>query len=468
MSREIVTGLFGFFVGLLLTDLYEKGKLSSRNIFIATAVLGLGVVVLRQGGISVSRPITVLLISGFSSFVLLMLGKRSVSKRLYYKYKDMPRFITTRFGRKPSTADLEAKATRLVLPTGEPFVRVSPKSAPFGIDSQWDSRIRKSRRPVVFIKMRPREYLPWLDAAYYLLLRDLKQIGCCPVVYLYDFSYRTVDADEPEVSSSTDLASIVSNTCVFATQIVGTGINILKGSRYFKRRKAAQRLHDFLYSEVFPTIANEVSSPKTLDAKRQTARSLLFDLHGYPTILVAKLLSRKRSVYALQWEQRADKWNLTTFDQDIRLLLTRTLSPDSHPLRIRESIHLTDNETIIRQKIRAIDQRSGDMELRLMCCLLLYRNATDNHFYDWTAFVSCSDPLQVQQVTQTLIQTGFLSGADMHSVIPALRENRLTAERRNQLETSPELIKAYLHHAVFSGVLSFQKQFGLEEYVTEK
>lgn len=455
--------LFAFFAGLYATRLVEQKKLTPKALLALSVVSGVGLLISYLNGffslLSILVAVLIVAVIGAVS----TLGRRPLAPNLYYRHRDCLTFFLSRL-QFPSTADVASVTKRVRLPSGEPFILFHSRPLT-PLRSGADNDGGGNGRACVFAKMKPRLYLPWLDAAYYVLLHDLKQCGCTPVIYLYDFDFRVVDSTVPEVPIKTDLVAMVRNTKSFIRHLVGSGTLIIQGTQYFRRRKPAQHLHDFLYTEVFPKIAVETVqwSDASNNAHEVRARELLFQLHGYPTILVAKLLAKHQPVYALQWEGRADKWDMTAVDRNIQILVTKTLVAQHRPLRILESIHMTDNSQTIRDKLRRSSQYGGDEELRLMCSLLLYRDELPR--YDWNAFVSTAGTEDISTGVHSLIDAGFLEQADSGSLSMAMNTMSKTSLNREALAGSKSLASAYLHKSVFDGIETFQRQHGLKPYV---
>jgi len=452
---EVLLALFFAAIFGLILEFKSVGHQLLRWI---TVLSGAGSILLITGGVRLEAVLAAVVLTVILG--ILLVGPKPLWNRIYHRFRDLPTYAISRFAF-PSTAELEEIVTRFALPSGRPFIALAPRTGVTAPDSVWVKRRRRAKRPQVFLKMKPRMYLPWLDAVYYLLLRDLKHQGFRPVVYLYDFDYRTVDSHTPEIPSSTDLSTMIANTESFIGHIVGCATRIIRGSGFFSQRRPAQLLHNFLYAEVFPAIADRLAGNSTPAAPHgaTSARSTLFELHGYPTILVAKLLAAKAPVYALQWEGRAHKWGLTAYDREIQVLLSSTLMVKNGPLRIRNSIHITDRPKNLLTKLQCIDNHGGADELLLMCSLLLYRGAPQS--YDWNTFVSVAAPLTIHASLEEMRGAGFLDAAGRQTMDAMTTDGSITSGMRDELERSQGLASAYLRFAVYTGVLAFQSEFGL-------
>lgn len=439
------------------------------NIFFA--ILGTIMGSLLQQGI-IGLPILTILgaVSG-TTIVGIAYFKKYPLSRFALTMREISLFIISRLKR-PRPSQVDFIINKRKFPTNETAFAVPKESydtviSPLAQKRQFFQFFKPAKfHPYVLVKIKPRIYLSWVDALYYFLLREFKEIGFTPVVYLYDYTYRVSDEITPRVVSKQELDEMLSNTESYIRSIVGFGCKIIYGSQFFGNKANSRHLNSFLYSRIFPSLVDELATPHAAELlqTQEGRRELLFRLQGYPTVLVAKLLSKNRQVWVIQWELRASKWRLLREYETMPVILSKTIATPTGPIRPSRTYKISDTKDQIISKLQNDDEYGGEKVLLQLCALLLYPGQPDK--YSWKSFLETVD-IQSLRKTLDLERTyNFLDPSEFAKFEIALQEaatGKPLSEIRLQFITNFKLSHAFLKLRTLERILDLQNTYVIKQ-----
>ncbi len=216
----------------------------------------------------------------------------------------------------------------------------------------------RRRRTYVFLKVKPKKFLNWIDYMYIICLRDMHKLHYKPIVLVHDFAY---DPDRYKIifRQANDEAFINSRT--FVRKIVGRRCRILTVSESLKEHEVS---FADLYTSVFSPFSHEVDT-KTQDDLTISYPLLMDLLYGYYVkAAIESFLSwnKSRSAIIIQFEARQKKWK-TTRDPKVGILLCREVKWRNQPLATKnytDSINITDPERVLQEKVNRTGLHTSD------------------------------------------------------------------------------------------------------------
>lgn len=217
------------------------------------------------------------------------------------------------------------------------------------VDSNYDLNIQNwkkthpngNKRPIIFMKVKPRKSIPWYALIDYLLLRDLKYIGFRPCVLVYDIPYDIVNAggDYVEIRALNELKIITKN---YIKKIIGHGVEVVFSSEFFNRSERSKVFHDQLFPYIIDNFVGEnvklSSDKKTSYTDKNEAQLKIL---GFMSVVAVQFLSNISPTYVLQWEERKSKWK--TFKDQVYLILNRTIEANGKHLNSNKCFKITSS-----------------------------------------------------------------------------------------------------------------------------
>lgn len=382
----------------------------------------------------------------------------------------------------PSKKKLESLINLYKLPDGSSFFDNLDFKMPLRYRNEEGTKVKK--KPYVLIKVKPRPYLPWVDALYFVLANDLSNIGFIPIIYVYDFPYHVARQakvkgiyanDRLEIESGDDVKGevklTIKGTKQYILSIAGAASRIKLGSSFFKSSGKAHDFHQFLYGKAFPSFINGLNDHyrqidlTAMDARYRSNKELFYKLIGYPTMHVAESICKKRPLLIVQWEGRAEK--LIAEDKEgwqIPALKTKTLYKENgQPIEIYNSYYLTDSEEVLRDKIKNnYTMYGGSVILKYVCGMLLHR--TNKTKTDWVEFLitetDCIKIIQTIKGMSDFLPPEFASSASEYYQIQFTDPKDLNT-LRTKANNLTDANECYLKYVFVKGILDFQKEFNI-------
>jgi hypothetical protein len=200
----------------------------------------------------------------------------------------------------------------------------------------------KKSRPRIFMKVKPRKFVPWYALIDYVLLRELKYIGFIPCVMVYDIPYDIVNAGGEDIEIE-ELNELKNATKTYIKRIIGNGVEVLFSSEFFNKSSRGKVFHDQLFPYIINNFVEDDIKSSTSYSDRNEAQ---LQLLGFMSVVAVQILCNSSPTYVLQWEGRKNKWQ--NVDENIFLILNKTIKANGEHLNSNNCFRIssTKEETI--------------------------------------------------------------------------------------------------------------------------
>lgn len=211
----------------------------------------------------------------------------------------------------------------------------------------------------VFMQIRLKSFINWVDVVYFLLIRDLSNCGIKTAILIHDYDYYEEDRHGTILPKrKADYARTLSTFIDAINSITQKKSKILVASKYFKKRTNASVFVDGFYMRFIPTFIehNNNGSPNS--------RVLSIDFLRFILGLFAiDILSLKGHVVSLIWEGRrdwVDSWGEINRDAYHTYIYGSTIKNESGmPVLVdkrEDSICLDDTKEVIEKKVPSLSK----------------------------------------------------------------------------------------------------------------
>ena len=376
--------------------------------------------------------------------------------------------------RYPDFKELEQVLANTVYADGKPMFYILDDEK-----GKIDSRLRAGRhgllrqKPLLYVQIRVREHLSWVDALSWIMARRLKEIGFDVKIYIHDYDFLIKDEKIFFKRDREEYVGLVEKTREYVRDLCGSGIHIVYASTFFDKDTRARKLTDFIYREMVHLFVRRLwgvpgPEPDTRKVK-YTLTDLLYELIGWIGAFAAHCLvleSETPLLSCLQWEERAEKWRWIRErydDQALSLILVRTAC-DSEGNRVRtpewaDSLNLTDSISQLADKIIGRQLVSHVMDsyfLRAVCNSLLFDKERD---FLWSAFLDGATPSEVKELIKRYFRKQIIDRQTFDAVTRVLAADDSGQSKVERLKQNGDLAEAYLVVRTLEGFDAFVGQF---------